>query len=156
MCGGLKYVINNIKVENLIVSSQKENYKNYREIIEIAINKNINILVVGTGDIIKIDNSSYIHILYPNKNLSLSDINNNSIVAKFICKDISILFTRRYRKRGRKWNFKNAWGKDFKIWYFKSNHTSKEIIKKLDKMNIKIYRTDEKGEINFIFNKLSK
>jgi len=42
---------------------------------------------------IVLDKTSYIDILYPKSKLSLSDINNNSIVAKLVYKDKKILFT---------------------------------------------------------------
>ncbi len=93
MCGGLKYVLENIKVENLVISKQKEEYPNYKGIMEIVLSKNINVIIVKAGDRIVLDNTSYIDILYPKSKLSLSDINNNSVVAKLVYKNKKILFT---------------------------------------------------------------
>lgn len=93
MCGGLKYVLENIKVENLVISKQKEEYTNYKGIMEIVLSKNINVIIVKAGDRIVLDNTSYIDILYPKSKLSLSDINNNSVVAKLVYKNKKILFT---------------------------------------------------------------
>ncbi len=75
---------------------QKENYINFKEIMEIANKRKVNIIVVKANDEIILDKSSYIKILYPTKVLPHSDINNNSIVAKFISQNTSILFTRGY------------------------------------------------------------
>ena len=100
-CGSLKAVLESLKVKNLVISKQKENYTNFKEIIEIASRKRVNVVVVKANDKIILDKSAYIKILYPTKELPHSDINNNSIVAKFVCLNTSILFTRRYRKRGR-------------------------------------------------------
>ena len=94
--GGIKTILKELKVNNLIVSKQKEEYSNFKEIIEIAKQKNIKIITVKRGDKIQFDKSAYIDILYPTETLPHSDINNNSIVGKFICGRTSILFTRRY------------------------------------------------------------
>ena len=91
MYGGLKYVLENIKVKNLVISKQKE--ENYKDIMKIALSKDVNIIIVKAGDRIMLDKTSYIDILYPKSKLSLSDINNNSIVAKLVYKDKKILFT---------------------------------------------------------------
>lgn len=93
MCGGLKYVLKNIKVENIVISKQKEEYQNYKDMMKIALSRNVNVIIVKAGDKITLDNTSYIDILYPESKLSLSDINNNSIVAKLVYKDKKILFT---------------------------------------------------------------
>ena len=92
-CGGIKTILENIKVKNLIISKQKENYENFNEIMQIAKKKHVNIIIVKAKDRIAFDKTAYIDVLYPTKNLAHSDINNNSIVAKFISKGISILFT---------------------------------------------------------------
>ncbi len=90
---GLKTILENIKVKNLIISKQKENYENFSEIMQIAKKKNIKILVVKAKDKITFDKTAYMDILYPTEELKHADINNNSIVAKFKCQGISMLFT---------------------------------------------------------------
>lgn len=67
--------------------------------MEIAKERKVNVIGVSAGESIRFDKTSYIKILYPTKELPHDDINNNSIVAKFICNGTSILFTRGYRKR---------------------------------------------------------
>ncbi len=93
MLVGILAILENIKVENLIVSKQKEEYKNYKEIVQIAMKKKVNIMVVSAKDKIDIDKYTYINILYPEKKLTFSDINNNSLVLKFVYKDTKIMFT---------------------------------------------------------------
>lgn len=84
-------------MDNLVISKQKERYKNYEEIMQIAKKKRTNIIIAEDGMKIACDKTSYFDILYPLSSLEFDDINNNSIVAKFICRNKSILFTRRYR-----------------------------------------------------------
>ena len=53
-----------------------------------------NIILVKKGDNIKIDNSSYFEILFPEEELINDNIlNNNSIVAKFVSNNFKMLFT---------------------------------------------------------------
>lgn len=94
--GGLKSVLENLKVKNIIISKQSEKSENFKQIIEIVKNKKINIIVVKANDKIMFDKSSYMEVLYPSEDFMHDDINNNSIVAKFICNNTRILFTRGY------------------------------------------------------------
>lgn len=103
--GGIKTILANLKVKNLVISKQKEQTENFNEIIKIAVKKKVNIIVVEAGDKIQIDEGAYFDILYPTEKLK-DDINENSIVAKFICRNISILFTRRYWSGSGKRNIK--------------------------------------------------
>ena len=103
--GGIKAILENLKVKNIIISKQKEQTENFNEIIEIAVKKKVNIIVVEAGNKIQIDEGAYFDILYPTEKLK-DDINENSIVAKFICRNISILFTRRYWSGSGKRNIK--------------------------------------------------
>ena len=92
-CQGLISVLNSIKVRNIIISKQGESVYNYEKIMEIAVNKKINVIVVKRGDVINVDKNVEIKILYPESKLYFDDINNNSIVAKLSYKNFSILFT---------------------------------------------------------------
>lgn len=106
MYGGIKTILESLKVENIIVSKQKECYENFKDIIEIAKRRKVRIITVERGDKIVFDETAYANIIYPTNPLLHEDINNNSIVVKIICNGISILFTRRYRKRSRTKNIK--------------------------------------------------
>lgn len=55
--------------------------------------KNVKVDLVKAGDSLKIEKDIYLEILYPEKELSFSDLNNNSIVAKLKYISFSMLFT---------------------------------------------------------------
>lgn len=94
--GGLKSVLKNLKVKNIVVSKQSEQSENFEQIMEIVMNKKIDVIVVKARDKVLFDKYSYMDVLYPTEDFMHDDINNNSIVAKFICNNTSMLFTRRY------------------------------------------------------------
>ena len=98
--GGLFYIMENLRVDNIIISKQGENSENFKKFIEIMQSNNrggknkTNIILVKKGDNIKIDNSSYFEILFPEEELINDNIlNNNSIVAKFVSNNFKMLFT---------------------------------------------------------------
>ena len=94
-CGGLLYVMEKIKVNNVIIGKQNESSDNYEKFKKIVKNKKINIRVVEMGDILKIEDELYFEVLWPmtNKMISENSINNNSLVCKMNYKKNSILFT---------------------------------------------------------------
>ena len=86
--------MDNIKIKNIIISKQGEGSDNYSEFVELVKKHKINVIIVKAGDMINIDKSSYFYILWPTNELIKENIlNNNSIVAKFIYNNKSILFT---------------------------------------------------------------
>lgn len=91
--GGLMYVIKTLKVKNVLISKQSKESNEYKEFIEIAKERNIRVITVKQGDVIKIENDISFFILYPTTKLEFNDLNNNSIVAKLVYKNFSILFT---------------------------------------------------------------
>lgn len=94
-CGGLIYILNEIKVKNIIIGKQYENYPNYENFIKCATRQKIKVHIVEAGMKIKIENKVYIDVLWPDsKNMILENsINNNSLVCKLKHKEFSILFT---------------------------------------------------------------
>lgn len=90
-----------MNVENIIIGYQYEEKEYFTEFLNIANNKNINIIVVKNDDIVRIDECTYFEIFSPFKDEMIDEnaINNNSIVAKLVFlekkKDSSksILFT---------------------------------------------------------------
>lgn len=92
-CGGLMYVLQKLKVKNIIISKQVKISKEYEKFMSLVKEKKINIVYVKAGNILKIDNEVRIYILYPFNELAFDDLNNNSIVAKLFYKDFSVLFT---------------------------------------------------------------
>lgn len=92
-CNGLIAVLENIKVDNIVISKQAKICEEYTNIIEIIKRKNIDVIVVKAGDKFVLDNNLLLEILYPEEKLKFSDINNNSIVAKLEYYNFSVLFT---------------------------------------------------------------
>ena len=92
-CQGLNFVMENMKVENAIISNLGQESKEYDTFINLAKNQGTNLIFVKMGDVIKIGDAT-INILFPESNLITDNKkNNNAIVFKFIWKDFSILFT---------------------------------------------------------------
>ena len=92
--GGLFTIMENLKVENIIISKQGEESENLIKFQEIVKNKKSKVIIVEKGDYIKIDNTTYLEILFPNKKLIKANVlNNNSIVAKLNCMGTKIMFT---------------------------------------------------------------
>ncbi len=92
--GGLFYIMENLKVDNIIISRQGKNSENFKKFIQIMSKKQINLIIVKRGDYVKIDDTSYFEILFPEeKQISDNVLNNNSIVAKFVSSNVTMLFT---------------------------------------------------------------
>ena len=93
--GGLLTVLNEIRVDNVIISKQVEESSNLKKFKEIVKDKQIKVWVVGKGDRVRIDNEIYFDILWPNNTHLVSEngLNNNSIVCKLNYRDFSMLFT---------------------------------------------------------------
>jgi len=96
-CGGLFAVLENLKVKNIIIGKQESSYDNCVKFLELAKSKNVNVIVVQKGDIVKIDKYAYFQILWPDVSKLFNDsnngINNNSITAKLIYSNFTMLFT---------------------------------------------------------------
>lgn len=93
-CKGLLTILKNLHVSNVIIGEQGENSENFKEFLTIIKEKNVNIIKVKSGDKIKIDKNCELEILFPDTNLIKENIlNNNSIVAKFMYGNFSILLT---------------------------------------------------------------
>lgn len=92
---GLFTVIEKLKVKNIIIGEQFEITNNYKELIKIANKKRIRMYITKAGQRINIEKDLYLDILWPNpSNVIIENcINNNSLVFKFIYKNLSILFT---------------------------------------------------------------
>lgn len=93
-CKGLFTIMENMKVQNAIISAQGKESDNYKCFIEIAKRKKIKIICVKAGDMISVDKYTNIQILWPEKTMVKENIlNNNSIVCKVNYNKKSILFT---------------------------------------------------------------
>lgn len=84
----------NLKVKNVIISKQIKQSDNYKRFLEIVKKKHINVILVKIGDRVNIDAESYFDILWPEeKQISDNVLNNNSILAKFVQNNFSMLCT---------------------------------------------------------------
>lgn len=94
-CGGLFAVVENLKVDTIIIGKQDSEYENCKEFLKLAKLKNVKVVAVQAGDVVKIDKYSYFQILWPDTQNMISDngINNNSILAKLVYGNFSMLFT---------------------------------------------------------------
>lgn len=94
-CGGLFAVVKNLKVDTIILGKQDCEYENCVEFLKVAKAKNVKVISVQAGDVVKIDKYSQFQILWPDRQNMISEngINNNSILAKFVCRDFRMLFT---------------------------------------------------------------
>lgn len=183
MFGGLLYIMQEIKVNNVIIGKQYEACENYKKFIEIVKKKNIKVNVVEAGQKINIERNLFFDILWPciDNMISENAINNNSLVCKLKYKNFSMLFTgdieeiaekailAKYSKNknilkadvlkvahhGSKTSSTIDFLKAVKPNYAvigvgKDNnfgHPSDITIQNLKDMGVKIYRTDEIGEI---------
>lgn len=88
-------MLENLKVENIIIGKQDAEYKNCMNFLKFAKEKNVEVLSMQAGDLIKIDKETEFQILWPDSSQMISDngINNNSIMAKLVYGDFSMLFT---------------------------------------------------------------
>lgn len=94
-CGGLFAVVENLKVDTIIIGKQDAQYDNCTEFLELAKAKNVKVLSMEAGNTVKIDKSCHFQILWPDVENMISDngINNNSIMAKLVYGEFSMLFT---------------------------------------------------------------
>ena len=92
--GGLLTVLKELKVNRVCISKQEENSENYQKFLEIIKEKDIPVTIVKLGDKIKIENSLYFDILWPQEDqITENRINNNAIVMKLNYNGFSCLFT---------------------------------------------------------------
>ena len=95
MYGSILYLLQEIKVENVIIGKQFEDSANYRKFVNIVKERKIKVHVAEVGQRINIEKYLYFDVLWPSSNniINENNINNNSLVCKMVYKDISILFT---------------------------------------------------------------
>lgn len=183
MCGSIPYLLQELKVENIIIGKQFENCDNYQQFLKIVKQKKIRVHIVEIGQRINIEKDLYFDILWPSSInvISENSINNNSLVCKMIYKDTSILFTGDIEEIAENQileKYKNSeilksdilkvghhGSKTSTIPKFlekvnprialigvgennKFGHPSNEVIQRLKDIGVKIYRTDEMGEIS--------
>ena len=93
-CGGILFLMEHMKIKNIIISKQGKESANYSKFKSIVMDKGISVKFVKKGDRVKIDNTTYLDVLFPSNDfISENILNNNSIVAKICYNNFSILFT---------------------------------------------------------------
>ena len=95
MLGGVIEILENMKVKNIIISKQYEENYCLKKVIQICKEKNINIIIIKAGDVLKIDKYLKFRILWPDEEYKIEEnqMNNNSIVARLECFNFKMLFT---------------------------------------------------------------
>ena len=91
-CDGFKYLLENMRIKNIILSKQYGSTKNFEEIIKLVNRKKVNVVKVEEGESLRIDKFVKFKIFSPTKELT-GDINDNSIVMKLEYNSFSCLFT---------------------------------------------------------------
>lgn len=93
--GGILSVFEELKVKNVIIGKQFEDFENLQEFLEIVNEKNIKVNVVEAGSRIHIQKNLCFDVLWPSSNQEISEnsINNNALVCKLNYKNFTMLFT---------------------------------------------------------------
>ena len=183
--GGILNVLKELKVKEILIAKQYEDSELYQQFLEIIKQKNVKINVVKKGDIIEIEKDIYFKILWPDDNNVITEkaINNNAIVAKFIYKKFSCLFTgdiESIAEEKLKENKKELKSTILKVAHHgsksssteeflqevqpqialigvgknnKYGHPNQEVITRLKECTKQIFRTDLNGEITININK---
>lgn len=95
MFGGILSVLEKIKVKNIFVGKQFEENSNYSKFLKIVKSKKIEVKTLCAGQKINLSKSTYIEVLWPDKDSKITQnlINNNALVFKLYNSNMSILFT---------------------------------------------------------------
>lgn len=64
---GLLYIMQEIKVKNIIIGKQYETCENYEKFKEIVKERNIKVKTVEAGQRINIENNLYFDVLWPSR-----------------------------------------------------------------------------------------
>ncbi len=94
-CGSAIYIMQKIKVKNVIITKQYEKSENYEDFIKTVKERNIKVSIVEAGQIINIEKGIYFNVLWPTSENIINEnvLNNNSLVCKLVYKNFSMLFT---------------------------------------------------------------
>ena len=89
------YILENMKVKNVIISKQFGSSNNYIKFLKATEEKKIKVYEVEAGRRINIDKYTYFDILWPSTLDCIQEnkLKNNSMVCKLVTREISVLFT---------------------------------------------------------------
>ena len=92
--GGLLTILEEIKVEKILIAKQEEQSENYKRFLNIVKEKNIPVIIGKEGEKINIEKDLYLDILFPeSEQIEENMINNNSLVFNMHYNNFSMLFT---------------------------------------------------------------
>ncbi|MBR3255971.1 MAG: hypothetical protein IKF97_07190 [Clostridia bacterium] len=93
--GGILTIIQELKVDKVIISKQAENSENYTKFKELVNEKHIKVLIISMGETLRIEQDLYFEVLWPDNEKLITEnaLNNNSIVCKLYYKNFSMIFT---------------------------------------------------------------
>lgn len=173
--GGMDDIINNFKIDNYYMSNKLSTTKTFMDVLDALDGRNLKYTVPNKGDTLKLGDAN-IKVIYPGDDKS--NINDSSIVLKITYGKNSFLLTgdatsnverRIYNEdiksdvlkvahHGSSYSSTDVFLDRVKPYYAVIsvgknniyNHPSNKTLEKLNKRNIKVYRTDLDGTIVFI------
>lgn len=170
---GIFTVIEKLKVKKVIIGENLDNNELIIKLKEICKNRKTKIIKVSAGDSFCIDDV-YFDVIYPNIKIKEENINNMSLVLKMKYGEIVTLFTGDLEEEAENNINQNIKADILKVSHHGSNtstsdkflnkvlpkialisvgkdnsygHPSKEVLERLERKNINIYRTDLIGEV---------
>lgn len=173
--GGMDDIINNFKIDNYYMSNKLSTTKTFMDVLDALDGRNLKYTVPNKGDTLKLGDAN-IKVIYPGDDKS--NINDSSIVLKITYGKNSFLLTGdatsnverkiynediksdvlKVAHHGSSYSSIDVFLDKVKPYYAVIsvgknniyNHPSNKTLEKLNKRNIKVYRTDLDGTIVFI------
>lgn len=173
--GGMDDIINNFKIDNYYMSNKLSTTKTFMDVLDALDGRNLKYMVPNKGDTLKLGDAN-IKVIYPGDDKS--NINDSSIVLKVTYGKNSFLLTGdatsnverkiyneniksdvlKVAHHGSSYSSIDVFLDKVKPYYAVIsvgknniyNHPSNKTLEKLNKRNIKVYRTDLDGTIVFI------
>lgn len=173
--GGMDDIINNFKIDNYYMSNKLSTTKTFMDVLDALDRRNLKYTVPNKGDTLKLGDAN-IKVIYPGDDKS--NINDSSIVLKITYGKNSFLLTGdatsnverkiynediksdvlKVAHHGSSYSSTDVFLDRVKPYYAVIsvgknniyNHPSNKTLEKLNKRNIKVYRTDLDGTIVFI------
>lgn len=173
--GGMDDIINNFKIDNYYMSNKLSTTKTFMDVLDALDGRNLKYTVPNKGDTLKLGDAN-IKVIYPGDDKS--NINDSSIVLKITYGKNSFLLTGdatsnverkiynediksdvlKVAHHGSSYSSTDVFLDRVKPYYAVIsvgknniyNHPSNKTLEKLNKRNIKVYRTDLDGTIVFI------
>lgn len=188
-CGGIFFIIKNIKVKNIIIGKQFENSDNYKDFLKIIKEKNIKLQIVEAGKKLNIEKNLHFEILWPDIENKINEnvLNNNSLVCRLVYNNFSCIFTGdieeiaekaildKYKnnlnilksdvlkvahhgsKTSSNIDFLNKMKPKIALIGVGENnnfsHPNEQVIERLQENGVRVYRTDNDGEISIVVNR---